>query len=88
MPSAIVLLFCVGVGGCLCPIYLGACCDGMASLQFIYSTPSSASAAEEITTFMIFAILRMAPLFGGSRESLDMKKWPPALILEFVSDRW
>ena len=86
-PIAVVLSVFIDVGGCLCTISLSQCFSGMDSLQFIYRYPSLASAAEEITTFMICATLRMAPLFGGSGESPEMKKWPTALILAFVSDR-
>ena len=45
-------------------------------------------AAEDITVLMICAKVGMSPLFGGSGESLYMKKWPPTLFLEFVSDRY
>ena len=82
-----VLLVYIGVGGCLCPISSNACRAGMDSLQCIYRAPSLASAAEEINALLIFAIVRMDPLFGGSGESLDMKKCPPSLLLDFVSDR-
>ena len=59
----------------------------MAYLLFLYRAPSLASTAEDITDLIICAILRMAPLFGGSWESLDTKKCPPALLLAFFSDR-
>ena len=40
--------------------------------------PSSASAADDITFLMICAMVRTAPLLGGSAESVDMKKFPLA----------
>ena len=86
-PIAVVLSVFIDVGGCLCTISLSQCFSGMDSLQFIYRYPSLASAAEEINALLIFAIVRMDPLFGGSGESLDMKKCPPSLLLDFVSDR-
>ena len=70
MPSSVVLLVCIGVGGCLCSISLSACSAGIDYLKFIFRATSLDSAAEEITILVICAILRMAPLFGGSGESL------------------
>ena len=51
-----------------------ACHSGMDYFQSMYMDTSSASAAENMTVLMICAIARMAPLFGGSGESLEMKK--------------
>ena len=85
-PSTVVLLVCIGVGGCLCPISSSACCADMDYLQFLYRAPSSASAAEDITALIICAVVRIAPLFGGSGESLGMKNWPCALLQAFVSE--
>ncbi len=59
----------------------------MASQQFMYRAPISASAADDITALMIFAIVRTAPLFGGSASLFDMKKCPPAWLRALVSDR-
>ena len=44
---------------------------------------SSDSAVEDMTAFMIFAMLRMAPLFGGMSALVDKKKCPPALLRAF-----
>ena len=87
IPSAIVFFVCIGVGGCLCSISSSDFHYGMASSLFIYRDPSLDFAAEDITVLMICAKVGMSPLFGGSGESLYMKKWPPTLFLEFVSDR-
>ena len=57
-------------------------------LKYIYRAPSLASAAEYINYLLICAIVRMAPLFGGSGESLDLKAFPPAILQAFVSNRW
>ena len=66
------LLVYIGVGGFLCPIYSSLWHAGIDSLQFMYRAPSSASADEDMTFLIIFAIVRMAKLFGGSGESLEM----------------
>ena len=76
MPSAIFLSACIGFGGCFCPISSSECRAGMASLQSMYMDTSSASASDDMTVLMICAIVRISPLFGGSGESLDMKKCP------------
>ena len=86
-PSTVVLSFYIGVGGCLCPIVSNAWRAGIASLQLIKRAPNSASAAEYMTAFMICEMVRTDPLFGGAAESSDMKKFPPALLLAFYSDR-
>ena len=86
-PKAVLLSVCIGVGGCLCPMISSACRAGIASLQFMKRAPSSASAAEDITTLMIWETVRMAPLFAGMASSLDMKKFTPALLLAFDSDK-
>ncbi len=58
-------------------------------LMYIYSSfafrnnaPSSASAADNITAFMVVAFVIIAPLFGGNRSLFDRKKFPPAWLLE------
>ena len=86
-PSSVVLSVCIDVGGCLCPISSSARRAGMDYLQFMYRAPSLDYAAEDMTVLIICAIVRMAPLFGGSGKSLDMNKWSPALLLAFFSDR-
>ena len=86
-PWVVVLLVCIGVGGCSCPIYLRACRAGIASLQLMKRAPSSASAAEEITDLMICEMVTTVPLLAGMVELLDMKKWPLACLLAFDSER-
>ncbi len=59
----------------------------MASRQFMYRAPISASAADDITVLMICALVKTAPLFGGSALLFDMKKCPPAWLRALVSNR-
>ena len=61
---------------------------GMASLQLMNSAPSSASAADDMTSLMILEIVKTAPLLGGNAVLLDIKKCPPAMLLDFVSERY
>ena len=86
-PRAVVLSVCIGVGGCLWPIFSNAWRARMASLQLMKRDPNSASAAENMTAFMICEMVRTDPLFGGTAESSDMKKCPPALLLAFDSEK-
>ena len=86
-PSAVVLSFFIGVGGCSWPIVSNAWRAGIASLQLMKRAPNSASAAEYMTAFMICEMLRTDPLFGGTAESSYMKKFPPVLLLALDSDR-
>ena len=87
-PSAVVLSVIIGVGGWMWPISSRSVLAGMACLELRNNTPISASAAEDMTLLMIWAMLWKAPLFGGQSELSDMKKCPPALLLAFGSDRY
>ena len=49
---------------------------------------SSASDAEDMTGFMIWAMVMTALLFGGVLVSLEMKKCPPALLRAFNYERY
>ena len=46
-------------------------------------TDNSTSVADNITCFIMWDMLSTAPLFCGMVESLDKKKWPPALLRAF-----
>ena len=81
--SAIELYVCSGMGGCLCPTYSKMILMYTASLAMIYKAANSASVANEITCFIMWAMFRTAPLFCGMVELLDKKKWPPALLRDF-----
>ena len=76
------------VGGCLWPISSNKYLAGIACRVLIKSAPISASAAEVITFFMIFAMLSTDPLLGGFLSSLERKKCPPALLRAFGSDKY
>jgi hypothetical protein len=73
-PNAVLLLVWIGVLGCLWHISLSSWCIGIALRALMYSAPSSASAALDMTAFRILEMLRIAPLFGGSLVSLEQKK--------------
>ncbi len=56
----------------------------MALLELMYSAVSSASAADDMTAFIICAMDKMAPFVsGGIGSSLERKKWPPARLRVF-----
>ena len=73
-PREVVLLVCIGVGGCLWPMVSNAWRAGITSLQLMKRAPNSTSDAEDMNAFMICEIVKTDPLFGETAESLDMKK--------------
>ena len=86
--SAVVLSVCIGVGGCLWPMVSNAWRAGIASLQLMKRYPNSASAAEDMTAFMICEMVRTGPLFGGTAESSYMKNaLLPCLSLSILTVR-
>ena len=72
-PHAVELSTWIGVGGCLCPNSSSRCRIGTASRALMYSAPSSASAADDMTALMIWETVNTAPLFGGSSLSSKQK---------------
>ena len=78
--SAIELSVCIGVGGCLWPSSSSTHLIYTASRAMMYNAASSASVADDMTFLMMCAMLRIAPLFGGSFVLYDIKKWPPARL--------
>ena len=76
-PCAFVLSVCIGVGGCVCPIYSSDWRAGMASLLLEKSAPSFASDADDMTGLMILDIVNTAPLLGGNAVLFDMNPPPP-----------
>ena len=64
-PFDVELSVCIGVFDCGCPISSSVFFSGTASFQFMNSVPSSASAADDITDFIIFETFITAPLFAG-----------------------
>ena len=83
MPSAVLLLVWIGVGGCLCPISSSRCCSGMALRALMYNALSAASAVNDITALMICNMFRIALLFAGSSELLEQKKMTSGLAASF-----
>ncbi len=77
---AVLLSICIGVLGYLCPISCSVFLQGTASWALINIAPSSASAADDMTALMIWAVLSTAPLLAGSSSFSERKKWPPALL--------
>jgi hypothetical protein len=61
---------------------------GIASQAFMYSVPSLALAALDMTALSILEMLSMAPLLGGSSTLDEQKKWPPAWLLAAGSLRY
>ncbi len=49
----------------------------------MYGPTSSASVADNIMFLMMFAMFSIAPMFGGTVVSLEMKKCPPAQLCAF-----
>ena len=58
-----------------------------ASFAMMYNAASSAYVADDMTCFIMCAMLRIAPLFAGISVSSDRKKCPPALLRAFGSLR-
>jgi hypothetical protein len=73
-PRAVLLSVWMGMGGCLCPISSRRCRMGIASRAFMYSAPSSALAALDMTALSILEMLSTAPLLGGSSTLAEQKK--------------
>ena len=81
--SAVELSVCSGVGGCLCPISYKMILMYTASRAIMYDAANSAYVADDITCFIMWDMLSTDQLFCGMVESLDKKKWPPALLHAF-----
>ena len=71
--SAIALLVCIGVGGCLCPILSRMILMYTASLAMMYRAASSAYVTDDMMFLMTCAMLRIAPLFAGICVLLNRK---------------
>ena len=87
-PFAVELSVCIGFFGCGCPSSSSVFLAETASFQFMNSAPSSASAADDISAFIICATFITAPLFAASSLGADMNQWSPALLLAFDSDKY
>ena len=53
----------------------------------MYNDANSASIADDITCYIMWDMLRTAPLFCVMVESLNKKKWPHILLRIFGSLR-
>jgi hypothetical protein len=73
-PQAVVLSVWMGVLGCLWPISARSWHIETASFALIYSAPSSALAALDMTALSILKMLRTAPLLGESLTLEEQKK--------------
>ena len=81
--SSIKLSVCSGVGVCLSPISFKIILMYTASQDMMYNAANSAYVADYITCFIMWDMLRTAPLFCGVVELLDKKKWPRDLLCVF-----
>ena len=84
---AIEFSVCSGMGGCLCPISSKMIMMYTSSRAMMYNAANYTSVSDDTTFFIIWDMLRNDPLFFGMVESLDEKKWPPALLRDFGSLR-
>ena len=69
------LSVCISVLGCGCPIYDSVILCGTASRVLMYIAPISYSAADVMTAFMIWAMLKTATLLAGISALLDKKNF-------------
>ena len=67
------------------PFSVSICRRYTPSFVFKNNAPSSASAADDMTAFIMVAFDMIAPLLGGCWSLFERKKWPPALLLAFFS---
>ena len=87
IPFAVEISVCISVFSCGCPSSSSIFLVGTASFQFIKSLPSSASAADDITAFIIHETFITAPLFAGISSFPAMNQWPPAMLHAFDLDK-
>ena len=77
----------IGVCGCGCPISSSVFCMDTTIFALMNSAPSSASAADDITAFIICEMFNTAPLLMGISLLPAMNMWPPALLRALGSER-
>ena len=73
LESAITLSFYNAVGGCLCPISSSIILMYTASRAKMYNAASASSVDNLLTCLIMWAVLRIAPLFCGILASLNKK---------------
>ena len=74
-----------GLGGCFHPISVRVFCSGIIYLAVRNKAVISASAADNTTYFIIWAMVRRSPFQRGMESFSDKKMWAPARLLDFVS---
>ena len=84
---AVEFLVWIGVHGCGCPISSSVFCMDTAVLALTNSAPSSTSAADDITAFIICEMFNTTPLLMGISSEPAMNMWLPALLRAFGSER-
>jgi hypothetical protein len=72
-PNAVVLSVWMGVLGCLWLISVRSWCSGTALHALMYSAPSLASAALDMTALSILEMLRTAPLLDRLSTLVEQK---------------
>ncbi len=77
---AVELSVCMGVQVCECPISYRVCCIETAILVLMNSSPSLASAVNDITALIICGMVSTTPLLMGMSSLPAMNMWPPALL--------
>ena len=71
----------------MCPITSKMIRMYTASRAILYNAANNSFVYNDITCFIMWDMLSTALLFCGMVESLDKKKWPPALLHAFGSLR-
>jgi hypothetical protein len=84
---AVEMLVCIGVHVWGWPNSLSVVRMETAVFALMNSAASSASAADDMTDFIICKMLRMTPLLIGILSSPAINMWPPAWLWAFGSDR-
>ena len=83
--EAVELLVWIGDGGCFQPISINVWRMGTIYLAVMYSAPSSASAAEDMTNLMIREIVRIAPFHSGVGSFYDKNVWASLQLRDLYS---
>ena len=74
-----------GLGGCFHPISVRVFRRGTISLAVRNKAVISASAADDTTYLIIWAMVRRSPFQRGMESFSEKKMWAPAWLLDFVS---
>ena len=85
---AVVPSVCIEMHGCGCPSSISVCCIETAVFALMNKAPSSASATDDMTAWIICEMLRTAPLLTGISSFPTMYIWPPARLRDLGSERY